>query len=366
MEKRKYPGLDGLKAMSIILVVVFHLNQNEHIFSGLQQYGWLAPVISFITDGHFGVNVFFVISGFLITSLMLKEEKRTTKISLKNFYIRRTLRIFPAYYFMLFVYFLLQLAGFIHITGASWLTAITYTKYFNWNLDWLTSHAWSLSIEEHFYLIWPLIFMCGNAFRKKFAFFLLILVPLIRVYVNFYPVSWINELTIFTRIDAIAMGCVFAMYKDEIVEKSSSIWRPLFYGSIVVLFSLRYLPSLLSNIHLDFIFIPLDVMHGTIANLLIGIVMMCSVFGPQEGLWSKFLNSKIINFIGLLSYSIYLWQQLFISGSHFWVTKFPQNTLFILMMALFSYYVIEKPFLKLKSKFSADEREDLQVAKTFR
>ncbi|MDI9319744.1 MAG: acyltransferase [Phycisphaerales bacterium] len=350
IEKVKYPSINGLRAISIILVILHHLSIQEHFFSGTENIKWLFPLTSFLQDGHLGVNVFFVISGFLITSLMLHEETRTNTISLKNFYIRRTLRIFPAYYFLLLVYFILQVFHLVNISNASWVTSLTYTKYFNWRLDWLTAHAWSLSIEEHFYLFWPLIFMYARQYRKKTVMGLILTVPLIRVVLFFHPIIWMDELTIFTRIDSIATGCLFALYKDEILMKIQKHWQKVFYASVIIIFSLPILSLLMNKINLGFVFIPLGKTHGTIANFAIGFIMMYSIFGPRN-LWFNFLNLKVINYIGILSYSIYLWQQIFISGASHWVTTYPQNLLFIFIIAMSSYHFIEKPFLKLKTKF---------------
>lgn len=349
-EPIKYPSINGLRAISIILVILHHLSFQEHVFSGTEKVKWLIPLTSILRDGHLGVNVFFVISGFLITSLLLNEETTTNTISLRNFYIRRTLRIFPAYYFLLFVYFILQMYQVVHISTASWVTAITYTKYFNWNLDWITAHAWSLSIEEHFYLFWPIIFIHARHFRKKTVIGLILTVPIIRVVLFFYPISWMDDLTIFTRIDSIATGCLFALYKDEILEKAQKHWQKVFYASVITIFSLPVLKIILSKINLDFILIPFGTTHGTIANFMIGFLMMYSIFGPRK-LWFNFLNLKIINYIGILSYSIYLWQQLFISGASNLGTTYPENLLFIFIIAMSSYHFIEKPFLKLKTKF---------------
>jgi peptidoglycan/LPS O-acetylase OafA/YrhL len=350
IEMIKYPSINGLRAISILLVIFHHLSIKEFLFSGTEKVEWLFPLTSFLQDGHLGVNVFFVISGFLITSLMLNEETTTNTISLRNFYIRRTLRIFPAYYFLLIVYFILQLFQIVYISNESWLTAITYTKYFNWKLDWITAHAWSLSIEEHFYLFWPLIFIHARQFRKKIVIALILTVPIIRVVLFFHPISWMDELTIFTRIDSIATGCLFALYKDEILEKIQKHWLKLFYVSVITIFSLPVLIIIMNKINLGFVFIPLGTTHGTIANFMIGFLMMYSIFGPRK-LWFKFLNLKVINYIGLLSYSIYLWQQMFISGPNNLGTTYPQNLLFIFIMAMVSYHLIEKPFLKLKTKF---------------
>ncbi|MEP6747110.1 MAG: acyltransferase [Bacteroidota bacterium] len=353
MGKEKFSSINGLRAISIIIVIIHHLELKYEIFTRLRDIKLLYPVINFLTDGHFGVNVFFVISGFLITSLMLQEEAKTKTVSLKNFYIRRTLRIFPAYYFLLLFYLLIQHYGVISISHASWLTSITYTKYFNWNLDWYTSHFWSLSVEEHFYLFWPLVFVFAKRIRTHVALALFLVVPFIRIFAHYHTISWLNDLTIFLRIDAIAIGCLFALHKDWILARLSKNWSLVFWTSIVVFICWTNL-GLLSyqyKLHSGPLFIPLGIGDGTIANIVIAVIMMYSVFGPRKQ-WYTFLNLKWMNFIGILSYSIYLWQQFFLNNTGQFYNTLPVNLIFIVMAALFSYYLIEKPFLKLKSKFS--------------
>jgi peptidoglycan/LPS O-acetylase OafA/YrhL len=347
----RYPSLNGLRALSIIAVIGCHLALH---------YPAYLPSLPLLTDGQFGVNVFFVISGFLITRLLMKEEFFNKRVSLKKFYIRRTLRIFPAYYFLLFIYFLLTCFGYIHISAQSWLTSLTYTKYFNWNRDWYTTHAWSLSMEEHFYLLWPLFFVLGLKSRKYFILFVLVTVPVCRVVFYYHPVSWINPLTIFYRFDAIATGCLFALYQDRIIKVLSRNWKRNFYIAVTLMVLLPGVQFInhRAHLHLDSFTAAFGTTEGTIANFLIAIILMCSVFGSR-GLWFAFLNSGIMNQIGLWSYSIYLWQQLFLSPKDlpYFVSTFPVNLLFIFIAAMISYYLIEKPFLRLKTKFSFQKTE---------
>jgi peptidoglycan/LPS O-acetylase OafA/YrhL len=353
MSIQKYPSINGLRAISILFVINHHLCMQQNFFNEYLKNKWLAPVIFFFQDGQFGVNVFFVISGFLITSLMLKEEETYKKISLKDFYIRRTLRIFPAYYFLLFIYFLLQLFRVIEIPSSSWLSALTYTKYFNWQLEDLTAHAWSLSIEEHFYILWPFIFIAGKKIRKIVPVILILAVVIFRTVDYFDQFKWSNELFILKRIDAIALGCLFAFYKDYIITIMSKNWSLFALTAFLYLVFAGKIAQLIGlyNETIVPIFYPKS-NTGPISNLAIACIMMYSIFGPKNS-WFKFLNLRIINYIGLLSYSIYLWQQLFLLGpKEYFIFNFPQNLVFIIFFSLFSYYIIEKPFLKLKSRFS--------------
>lgn len=349
METKKihYPSLNGIRAISILLVIFSHLNLQFSAFENISKY------LPIIIDGQLGVNIFFIISGFLITSLLIKEKNNSGKISLKAFYTRRTLRIFPAYYFLLFVYFLLDHYHYIFISNISWLTAITYTKYFNWQLDWYTGMAWSLSVEEHFYLIWPLIFLAGKKAQKIFAIFIILLIPLIRIYFYIHPHSWANPLTIFFRLDAIATGCLFALYEQIIKNIFKKYWITIFYLSVILLLLLLFIPqfNIRYNLHLGVFNIPFGGSIGTITNFLIAAIMMFSMYG-QRGIWFKFLNSKILTQIGFWSYSLYLWQALFLIKTNYIINQFPVNILFTFIAAIFSYYLIERPFLKFKSKLS--------------
>ncbi len=349
--RNKLPSLNGLRAISVIIIIIHHFFINTPALRKINQNEQIRPFINFIQDGHLAVSIFFIISGFLITSLLMKEENQTQTISLKKFYIRRTLRIFPAYYFLLLVYFGMQTVGMIHISGESWLTALTYTKYFNYQNDWFTWHAWTLSIEEQFYLCWPFIFLLGNVPRKTFAFFLVLIVPLIRLYTYYNPVSWISEYTIFLRIDTIGLGCLAALYKDQIITSiNEKYWKPIFWICIAIILLIPFAYVITDPFGLSTIWIVIGTAHGTIANISIVMIILYSIYF-SKGLWFKFLNTKAMDFIGLLSYSLYLWQQLFTYHSHSFISIFPINLILIFCAALFSYYVIEKPFLKLKSKF---------------
>jgi peptidoglycan/LPS O-acetylase OafA/YrhL len=347
MANHKFPSLNGLRGLSIIMVINSHC---RNIFKNLQEHVLLKPFVYFAQDGQMGVNIFFIISGFLITSIMLDEETATKKISLKKFYIRRTLRIFPAYYFLLMIYFFLESLGYLKIDSLSWATAITYTKDFRPLSDWYTAHAWSLSIEEQFYFFWPFIFIAGDRVRKTMALSLILLVPALRIFLNCNPVNWISDFSIFTRIDAIAFGCIIALYRDKIVTTAGKHWNEIFSVSISMLLGLRYLPWLATKLHFTLILTPLAIMQGTIANILMSWIILYSVFGPK-GIWYQLLNTKLLNYLGMLSYSIYLWQQLFTMQSANWFQQYPVNLFFILVAAICSYYFIEMPFLKLKSKF---------------
>ena len=146
------PCLDGLRAVSIAWCF-----SNTPVpkpgCSGPRRMLWLRDI------GDLGVSMFFGISGFLITLLLLREWNRTNTISMKAFYARRALRILPVYFSYLFVVFVLIRLGVLHLKAGDWISALTYTVNFRAEPTWEVGHVWSLSIEEQFYLGWPLLLL---------------------------------------------------------------------------------------------------------------------------------------------------------------------------------------------------------------
>jgi peptidoglycan/LPS O-acetylase OafA/YrhL len=348
------PSLNGLRALSIAVVIYYHLTRAGAIPDVVLPYP-----LGFILDGNFGVNVFFVISGFLITTILIAEERYTGTINLKNFYIRRVFRIFPAYYFVLLVYFVLQLLLILSFSKGSWLSSIFYYKYLAVS-DAETNHFWSLSVEEHFYIFWPLIFLLFRRARLYFAFGVILLVFCCRFLGYHYGQArplFGNWVFIFQRVDAIMIGCLFAMYKDRIYRWMD--WTRRYYLSLPLLLLALFINSpffqelnQIHGLHLGFALVPLAAGESisTIGNVLIAILILFSISRVNK--WYAFLNLPVMNYIGKLSYSLYLWQQLFILSSHVGIlSKFPIDLICCFLAANFSYYVIELPFLKLKSRF---------------
>jgi peptidoglycan/LPS O-acetylase OafA/YrhL len=172
----RLPSLDGLRAISIILVLLGHAGGPRGFQRINLQIGDYA---------HLGVVVFFVISGFLITSLLMHEYDTTRRISLRLFYARRTLRIFPASYFYLCVICLLSASNFIHLRGVDIWHAFTYTVNFFPGRSWQVGHLWSLSVEEQFYLLWPFAFaVSGPRKANRVAWAVIALAIVAQIFTN--------------------------------------------------------------------------------------------------------------------------------------------------------------------------------------
>ena len=195
------PSLNGLRAASIIMVLIAHLAQQ----------GTLVPSVWYLCElGHLGVDMFFVISGFLITVLLLREHRRNDAISLKQFYVRRAFRILPAYLFFLAGIALFAWLGAVSVTGWDWFGVLTYNVGFLPKASWNVGHIWSLSVEEHFYLLWPLALYMWPRRGWMVAIVTILLTPPLRCIIYEYVPGLHVDYCSLTRMGTIAVGCLLA------------------------------------------------------------------------------------------------------------------------------------------------------------
>lgn len=176
----KIKGLDGLRAISVLLVIMSHAE-------AWQTLGITSSAIRSALSAQTGVSVFFVLSGFLITYLLMKEKEATGKIDVIAFIKRRALRIFPLYYLAIFFLWYMSYTGKASIPSCSFAYALTYTiNFYPKECAYSAmSHFWSLSVEEHFYLFWPLIFCAGR--RAAAAVALVIAAGCVAFGTSLYP-----------------------------------------------------------------------------------------------------------------------------------------------------------------------------------
>jgi peptidoglycan/LPS O-acetylase OafA/YrhL len=336
--------LDGLRALAIIAVVISHLG--PQISSPILQN---LP----IANGHLGVTLFFVLSGFLITLLMLREFNTSGNLSLSNFYKRRILRIFPAYLFYICIIFILQLLGLLHIAEKYWISTVFYTMCYmnNLNYAWEIGHTWSLSVEEHYYIIWPVIFSYFKPKRAvKFVFAYIILIPFLRYTIWQFARKVIDiDYASLTQMGSIAVGCLIAFIanRDIFPKISERIQKYPFIGiSTGILLLLLSLKMSISGKYAILLGDPVNALS-------FGLVILSILhINNSKSILFRIMNSKLATWVGSVSYSIYLWQQPF-SGRGCFSTVFPHwivNIITIFICSSISYYGIEKPFLRLKDK----------------
>ena len=343
LQNSYYPSLDGLRGIAIIMVVFFHLNLTSVFFYHI------------VFNGELGVLIFFVLSGFLITTLCIKEKVITNNISLKNFYIRRALRIFPVAYLFILVLIVLNIVyklhiNYINILGAA-LYLMNFSSYFRkYNFAFQTAHYWSLSVEEQFYLIVPFIL------KKNFTVYLIIILcvvfvlPLLITLQYFYIFlnNWV--FTAFThylvKFQAIAVGCLFSVLTFKYPFNNINIKTKVVANILAI--------GIILYIQYDNFFSLKSVFSSLLISLLVGYIIITNII-PGKDFIFKILNAGFLKTIGTLSYSIYIWQQLFTFYDKrlpVVMVTFPFNIVSLIIVSCLSYYFYESFFLRLKSKFS--------------
>lgn len=347
MSGHRIPSLDGFRAISILMVLYGHLVGTRNFPTAV-----VRPFDRSLGDlGHLGVLVFFVISGFLITTLLMGEQEKTGTISLKQFYLRRALRIFPAFYVLLLALVTATLLGWIHLTGRDFAFAMTYTVNYYPNHPWQIGHLWSLSIEEQFYLLWPLALL---VLRKRRAVILAVAAifaaPLLRFAIREYtfhvnPDTALADMPIFPAMfDYIATGCALALLRPWLLTQAWYL-RLIASRGLLLAVPLVFLINRLDGYTLAMLF------GSPILNICVAL-MIEACTRHDRTLFGRFLNWKPIAALGVLSYSLYLWQQPFLDRhASAWVNTFPQNLAFAFAAALLSYFLIERAFLGLRNRF---------------
>lgn len=314
------PSLDGIRAVAVCLVVIGHLN------------GYGTSVLL----GVFGVHVFFVLSGYLITRLLQEEQAGSGRISIGAFYRRRCFRILPAAYVFMA---LLCLASPRSREGI--LYALTYSvSYHAQSVSPWLQHLWSLSVEEQFYLLWPLALVLWFRRRAAIALAAMIFSAGFRVFLALSP-TWYSldrlHFSFLGTMDSIASGCLLAIFEPEIkaaLESADSKWlAAITIPSAWISFALLWGHS--KNSHASALQSGLWVVVPVLIAISIYLLM-------KHGYAA--LNSRPAILLGALSYSIYLWQQPFAIHA-----AFPKaiSLGMLAVCALASYHLVERPMLAL-------------------
>lgn len=348
---RYMPGLDGVRAVAVIAIIIYHLNPQ-----------WLS-------GGFLGVDTFFVISGYLITSLLLTEYHNTGKIELMSFWLRRVKRLIPAVIFLVMGVIVLSLIFMpteIQKVRADSIAAIFYVS--NWwyimqNVDYFEQfavqplkHLWSLAIEEQFYLVFPIVLLSLLSFIRRLKsiriiFLILLVISMIAMMVLYVPNE--NVARVYfgtdTRIQTLLMGVLLAL-----------VWPP-FQLKAKVNRQMRTMIDTAGVVGLAILFICFKFVSETNSILYYGgfflistvtLLVIASSVHPS-GYFAKFLGNKVFTFIGSRSYSLYLWHYPIIVLIHHQFVQgqipplvYVVEILLMVLMAEFSYKFIEQPFRK--------------------
>lgn len=354
-------GLDGLRGISILLVLA------GHGWSTLPSTWGFAVLAPYLANAKLGVQTFFVISGFLITYLLRREREKTGTISLKAFYVRRVLRIFPALYVFLLVLTLIRKLGWISTTYADIVISGTFlTNYkhflpFSSNEDyWFVGQFWTLSLEEQYYLLWPAtILIFGMLRAEKLALLIVLTAPFARIATYFaFPGSRGQlGMMLHTGADPIMVGCLAALWQGRpLFEKMLNRLSSWYWPSSTLLFLFVVSPWLNDRFRGMY-----SVTVGISFNSIAVAFLMLWVIRHPRSFPVRLLSTPLARHVGVLSYSLYLWNPLFLTPNknQSWTGAFPTNFFICFVIAELSYWVVERPFLRLRDYYRSNQTSPL-------
>ncbi len=348
------PSLDGLRAASFLIVFLSHALTQK----------WV--------PGYFGLSVFFFLSGYLITTLLRMEFDQTGGLNFRDFYLRRALRIFPPFYLILGLAYALTWTGVLQnppTPGAMAAQMLHMTNYYIVRHGWWTGIApgtwiyWSLAVEEHFYLLFPLLYLAmrrrGLSPRGQAALLLGLCAAVLlwRCLLVFGLHASKDRLYVATdtRVDSILFGCVLAVWGNPALDAAPAssehrlkyLWLPLAVAALLVSFVVRH-------------FWFDQTLRYTIQGLALFPIFMAAVRLPSWGVF-RLLNLRPVQYVGLLSYSLYLLHTMILAGlderTH-WphlvqgVIGFAAS----LSLAALIYRFVERPCARLRKRLSQVRR----------
>ncbi len=354
LRKGRVPCLDGLRGIDISLVLMNHASHSA---------GFVAPFfIPILVRMRLGIDNFLITSGFLITLLLVREYNKTQTISVKDFYFRRALRLFPGYAAFLLVMFLLTRWDQVHLSASDWRGLITHTVNFLPKPSPDVGHIWSLSTQEQFYLLYPLlIFALGPKRSIPVLVGYLAFAPILRliIWFGFPQYGEMVSFWSFTRFDTIITGCLLALFAfdPEFRRRTHMSDRKALFVGLGLLFGLFAVSLVCIKSSVFFISVGYFLRNVCIA----GIAWLC--LNHTEGWVGRALKSRLLSSMGVMCYSIYLWQQFFFSSHHAGlIHRWPWNLIPIAVCAIASYHLIEMPFVRLKER-RAFSRQALETAR---
>jgi|SRR5579859_784574 len=316
---KRIPSLDGVRAIAISMVVMGHWFESHYHWAIAGAYASL------------GRRIFFVLSGYLITMLLMKQYGKSSTIRLREFYVRRAYRILPgALAFMLPVF-----AIFWHeLRWYHMAAAVLYVVNFDFGHPWFLGHLWSISVQEQFYFLWPCVIKRWYRLRVAIPLAVIAFAPVYRVACHFAGLHGKADETFPAVADILAIGCLLAIFETRL----PTIRR---WGALAMIFPVVLVPIYMGVLQFHTTVLLLIVlwpaMHLSIAGLLLHVVRT-----PY-----RILNVEPLMWLGRISYGLYLWQQLFAFGEQ----RRPWYFMLIAVgAAAASYYLVEQPMLRVRER----------------
>ncbi|WP_243375589.1 acyltransferase [Geotalea sp. SG265] len=365
------PALDGIRGYAILLVIIIHTFHTFIVNRGYSADPGIKMLDSIAGFGIYGVDLFFVLSGFLITGILINQVNSNNYF--KAFYIKRVLRIFPLYYIYLLAIVILVplLVSYVRFNITSLYVYFIYLQnmfYSSGTLqDYLLCHLWSLAVEEHFYLIWPLIVYFIKPKKVIIISIVFIIIAImLRSYIILYShirPSLADRFTL-CRIDSIFFGCLLAYGLRSIsfnnyLHKHKYVML-LISGLISLVTSLLLIWNINENIH--------HVISYTVYGVFFTAILNVVMFVDTTSLINKIFDNKLAKFFGKYSYSMYIIHMPITAGLYAIYFEdapgyallnagifFATTTGLTVIGSLISWHILEKHFIKLKIKLANNQ-----------
>lgn len=340
--------LDGLRGVAVVIVMALHAS------------------LPFVRGGGLGVDLFFVLSGFLITALLVQEWETRGRIHLGAFYTRRALRLFPALGLLIVAYLLYVVIARPYGIGSGLrVAAATGTYLSNWVLALTSkqmdvlSHTWSLSIEEHFYLVWPVALLWMLRKRLSRAVIIGSVIGVIAAVIAVRHLLWFQGLSLKllqnstpTRMDALLIGCLTALLLAWNKLPTGDVMRKRLGWAAAI--SAGLLVGMCVAVSTDQVYPGFLIVRYTLVPVAAAVLIL-HLLDAEEGVAARMLRAPALRSIGKLSYGLYLWH-----FPVFMLCRMPGQPVLELaleigitvLLVLASYHWVEQPFLRFKKRFS--------------
>ena len=344
----RLPSLDGFRGISLFVVLMCHATISNYASPQLQS-------ISPLFNGMTVIRVFYVISGFLITGLLIKERAQNGRISLGAFYFRRFFRLFPVQFTYVMLLILITVTSKLHVHACAIITDLTYTKNYASNacVAEPDGHFWTLSVEEQFYLLWALAFITLSKRLLLFIAGLLILIAPVSRAIQYHGGNH-NWWWLTSNADALMVGCLTAIFFEQPWVIRVASCRPA-AGRVAALILIA-IPIIMSNLMILGIF---TVTLGPLIQAICISYLVCSCLIYKRGLMYVALNSRPLVFMGTISYSVYIFQQIFFytTSSEYglpdsFLFHFPANLIVAFCVGLLVFYGVERPMMRFRKFLS--------------
>jgi peptidoglycan/LPS O-acetylase OafA/YrhL len=372
------PGLDGVRGVAIVMVMLVHFVGDAAAQTTLQRL-----VVKAASYGSLGVDLFFILSGFLITNLLY--ETKGAKHYFRDFYARRTLRIFPLYYFTLAMLFLFLPAivtptPLLERSRQQQIWLWTYTANFyiaaksSWGALTYVNHFWSLAIEEHFYLVWPLVvFSFRREVLERICLAVIAVGLVLRIALSLAGVSELS-ISVLTpcRVDTLIVGALLALMARREPGAATELVRRAGRAAVVLGAVVFAISAWCATTEL---FLPvLHQVRNTLYALFFGAVTLLSL-RPASDWFARVLQGSMLRFFGKYSYGLYVYHGLLtwyfaetrfgarldaLLGNH-WLAMIGRAAIGFAVstvVAVISFHLFEKRFLALKGFFEPREHAE--------